>query len=89
LPTSLSDAARKPYDNCDHVAERREGNEEVQSTHSTAVAEDFVEEQSGCSKVGVLQLVFGDCDVVRLGLFAFELRSEDAPAAKNATLANM
>jgi hypothetical protein len=89
LPTSLSDAAGKPNDNCNHVAERGKGNEEIQSTHSTAVAENFVEEQSGCRQVGVLQFVFGDWDGVRLNLLAFELGSEDKPAAKNATLANM
>jgi hypothetical protein len=43
LPTSLSDAARKANDDRNHVAERRKGDEEVQSAHSTAVAEDFVE----------------------------------------------
>jgi hypothetical protein len=75
LPTSLSDAAGESNDNCDHVAERRKGNEEVQSTHSTAVAEDFVEKQSGRREVGVLQLVFGDCDDVSLNLLAFELGS--------------
>jgi len=44
LPTSLSDAARKPDDDRDHVAERSKSNEEVQSTHSTAVTEDIFEE---------------------------------------------
>jgi hypothetical protein len=60
LPTGLSDAAREPNDDRNHVAERCEGDEEVQSTHGTAVAENFVEEQSGRRKVGVLQLVFGN-----------------------------
>jgi len=64
LPTSLSDTARKPNDDGNHVSERRKGDEEVQSAHSTAVAEDFVEKQSGRRKVGVLQLVFGNWDSV-------------------------
>jgi hypothetical protein len=64
LPTSLSDAAGEPNDDRNHVAERCKSDEEVQSTHSTAIAEDFVEKQSGRRKVGVLQLVFGNWDSV-------------------------
>jgi hypothetical protein len=64
LPTSLSDTAGKPNNNRNHVAERRKSDEEVQSTHGAAVAEDFVEEQSGCREVGVLQLVFGNWESV-------------------------
>lgn len=64
MPTSLSDAAGKPDNDRNHVAERCKGDEEVQSTHGTAIAEDFVEKQSGRRKVGVLQLVFGNWDSV-------------------------
>lgn len=89
MPTGLSNAAGKPNDDRNHVAERCKGDEEIQSTHSTAIAEDFVEKQSGSRKVGVLQLVFRNWDSVSLDVLACECWQESVPAAKNATLANM
>ena len=89
MPTSLSDAAGKPNDDRNHVTERCEGDEEVQSTHSTAIAKNFVEKKSGRRKVGVLQLLFGNWDSVSLDVLACRCWLDGVPAAKNATLANM
>jgi hypothetical protein len=47
-------------DDCDHVAEGREGDQEVEAAHGVAVAEDVLEEEGGGGEFGILEFFFGD-----------------------------
>jgi hypothetical protein len=44
LSPGFPDAAREADDDGDHVAERRQGDQEVETTHCIAVAENVLEE---------------------------------------------
>jgi hypothetical protein len=60
LTAGFSDAARQADDDCDHVAEGREGDQEVEAAHGVAVAEDVLEEEGGGGEFGILEFFFGD-----------------------------
>lgn len=47
LTPCFSDAAGQADDDGDHVAERGEGDQEVEAAHDVAVAEDLLEEEGG------------------------------------------
>jgi hypothetical protein len=64
LTACFSDAARQADDDCDHVAERRQGDEEVEATHGATVAEDMLEEEGGGGEFGVGEFFLGDWGVL-------------------------
>lgn len=59
MSTGFSDSARKPNDDGDHVSKGRKGDKEVQPTHGTAIAEDFVEKQSSGGELRAFKFLFG------------------------------
>jgi hypothetical protein len=64
LSSGFSDPARESDDDRDHVAERCKRNEEVQPPYSTAITEDFAEEQCGCGELRALEFFFGHWELV-------------------------
>ena len=60
MAACFSDPPGQADDDCDHVAEGRQGDEEVEAAHGAAVAEDVLEEEGGGSEFGGLEFFFRD-----------------------------